>query len=253
MRKGRLVKTVRFGGERYIGDPINSVKIFNEKEVDELIVLDIDATREERGPAMRKVAELAGECFMPLAYGGGITTADEVGQILHGGAEKVVLNSALATHPGTITEAARRYGSQSVVVSIDARRQWLRGYRAYTHRGTRSLGLDAAAAARRAVDLGAGEIFLTSIDRDGTYEGYDLELVRSVAIAVPVPVIACGGARTVGDFLSVVRDSHASAVAAGSMFVFQGVHRAVLINFPDVSDLKEQLFIPLSAGIDDSR
>jgi cyclase len=249
IRRGKLVKTIRFGRERYVGDPINSVKIFNEKEVDELIVLDIDATAEKRGPSMKKVTELAGECFMPLAYGGGITTADEIGQILYGGAEKVVLNSALATHPETITEAARRYGSQSVVVSIDVRRRWLRGYRTYTHGGTRPLRLDPVAAARRAVDLGAGEIFLSSIDRDGTYAGYDLELVRSVATAVPVPLIACGGARTIGDFLSAVRDSHASAVAAGSMFVFQGVHRAVLISFPDVSDLKEQLFIPLGPDV----
>jgi len=248
LRKGGLVKTVRFGRAAYVGDPINTVKIFNDKEVDELVVLDIDATREGRPPAVRKVEEIAGECFMPLAYGGGITTVEEIGHILHAGAEKVVVNSALATHPGTITEGARRFGSQSIVASIDVRRAWLRGYQVRTHGGSRDLGLGPVEAALRAVELGAGEILLNSIDRDGTYQGYDLELIRSVASAVPVPVVACGGARNVGDFLAATRDAEASAVAAGSIFVFQGVHRAVLVNFPSVAVLNEQLFIPLSAG-----
>jgi imidazole glycerol-phosphate synthase subunit HisF len=249
LRKGGLVKTIRFKDQQYLGDPINTVRIFNEKEVDEIVVLDIDATREKRTPSMRIIEEIAGECFMPLAYGGGITRVEEIARILHAGAEKVVLNSALVTHPQTITEAARRFGSQSIVVSIDVRRTFLRGERAYTHGGTRATTMSPVAAATRAVDLGAGELLLTSIDRDGTSHGYDLDLIRTVAESVPVPVIACGGARNVDDFRLAILDARASAVAAGSMFVFQGVHKAVLISFPDITVLENQLFRPLAADL----
>lgn len=248
LRNGGLVKTVRFRRDFYLGDPINTVRIFNEKEVDELVVLDIDATRERRAPAIRVVEDIAGECFMPLAYGGGVTQIEEVAQILHAGAEKVVLNSALMTHPKTIEAAAGRFGSQSIVVSIDVGRTLLRGRKVYTHGGTRVSALSPVAAALRAVELGAGELLINSIDRDGTYKGYDIDLIRSIAAAVPVPVIACGGARNIDDFLVAIRDGHASAVAAGSLFVFQGIHRAVLVNFPELSVLENHLFRPLSAA-----
>lgn len=245
-----LVKTVRFRRPVYVGDPINTLRIFNEKEVDEIVVLDIDATRKGQPPDVRKAQELAGECFMPLAYGGGITSVRQIAEILHAGAEKVVLNSALVSHPQTIVEAAHRFGSQSIVVSVDVRHRLLRGNRVFTHGGRRATGMDPVRAARVAVELGAGELLLNSIDRDGTYHGYDVELVRSVASAVPIPVVACGGARSVSDMLLVVQEGHASAAAAGSMFVFQGVHRAVLVNFPNVSVLDEQLFTPLGRELD---
>ncbi len=248
MRKGGLVKTVKFDRGVYVGDPINTVKIFNDKEVDELVVLDIDATNEGREPQIERIREIAGECFMPLGYGGGVTTVDQMSRIMYAGAEKVIVNSALATHPAVVSEGARRFGSQAIVASIDVRKRFLGGYRSYTHGGTRRMPEDPVTAARRAVELGAGEILLNSIDRDGTYEGYDLDVIRSVASAVPVPVIAVGGARNVGDFLQAVQTGKASAVAAGSIFVFHGVHRAVLVNFPSPSLLKDQLFQPLTAG-----
>jgi imidazole glycerol-phosphate synthase subunit HisF len=240
-----LVKTVQFAKPTYVGDPINTARLFNDKEVDELVVLDIDATREGRGPDIARIAELASECFMPIAYGGGVTSIDHVEQILEAGVEKVVINSAMATRPAVITEAAARYGSQAVVVSIDVRAKRFRGQRVYTHGGRRSTGLTPADAAARAEDLGAGEILVTSIDRDGTYTGYDLEMIRAVSGAVSVPVIACGGARSVDDFLPAVRDAGASAVAAGSMFVFQGPRRAVLVNFPAPAVLHDRLFSTL--------
>lgn len=245
--RGRgLVKTVRFRNPVYVGDPVNTIRIFNEKEVDEIVVLDIDATREGRGPNLPLIRELAGECFMPLAYGGGITDIAQIRALLRAGVEKVVLNTALWTQPALVTEASRLFGSQAVVASIDVRKSLLRRYRVYTASGKRDTGLDAVAAARRAEGLGAGEILLTSVDRDGTYQGYDMALIRQVTEGVSLPVVACGGASRVDDFLLAVRDGGASAVAAGSLFVFQGVHRAVLVHFPEQAMLEEQLFSRLA-------
>lgn len=240
LKGGGLVKTQRFRRPVYVGDPINAVKIFNEKQVDELAVLDIDATRERREPDLRRIQDLAGECFMPLAYGGGITSLEQIRRILHAGVEKVVLNSAVHANPTLVVEAARQFGSQSIVVSIDARQKWWGTYRSFTHNGTRNTGMTPALAARRAAEAGAGEILLTSIDREGTYKGFDLPLIRSVASAVTIPLVACGGARSVDDLVSAVREGGASAVAAGSLFVFQGSHRAVLISFPDEQLLREK-------------
>ncbi|HXT16703.1 MAG TPA: AglZ/HisF2 family acetamidino modification protein [Gemmatimonadaceae bacterium] len=240
LHRGGLVKTERFRKPKYVGDPINAARIFNEKEVDELVVLDIGATVEGREPDMRRIEELAGECFMPLAYGGGIRTLEQVGRILTVGIEKVVLNSVLASNPAVVSEASRMAGSQSVVVSIDARRRWWGAYRTYTRGGRTSTGLHPVEAAKRAEDLGAGEILLTSIDREGTYRGYDLELIAAVSSAVTIPVVACGGARQIDDLAAAI-GAGASASAAGSLFVFNGPHRAVLISFPDPAVLKEKL------------
>lgn len=238
IQNGGLVKSIRFKDHKYVGDPINAVKIFNDKEVDEIIILDISASREKRPPNIQQIAEIAGEAFMPLAYGGGITQLDEIKQILYQGAEKVVLNTSAIDRPELITEAASRFGNQSVVVSIDAQKNWLGKYKVYRDNGTKATSLAPEELAQKAEAAGAGEIFLTSIDRDGTFSGYDLDLIKRVSQAVGIPVIACGGAAEITDFSQAVVDGGASALAAGSMFVFQRPHRAVLISYPNQSELK---------------
>jgi imidazole glycerol-phosphate synthase subunit HisF len=231
-----LVKTVRFANPTYIGDPINAVRIFNDKGADELLVLDIDATAQGRPPSYQEIEQLAGECFMPLAYGGGIRTADEVRQLIRLGVEKCVLNAAAAENPHLISEAADVVGSQSVVVSIDAVRTMFGRYHTVIRNARTKTGQDPVEAARAAVSRGAGEIVLTAVDREGSMKGYDIELIRSVAAAVDVPVVANGGAGSVSDFVCAAQ-AGASAVAAGSMFVFKGRHRAVLINVPTEAEL----------------
>jgi imidazole glycerol-phosphate synthase subunit HisF len=240
IQNGGLVKTVRFKKPTYVGDPINAVKIFNDKEVDEIVILDISAARDRTPPNLQMISDIAGEAFMPLGYGGGITTTDEIQTILRAGAEKVVLNTSALENPGLIAEAARRFGSQSVVVSIDVKRKLGGRYEVLTRGGAKRTGRDPVTVAREVEGLGAGEIFLTSIDREGTYEGYDLNLIEEVSRAVSVPVIACGGAASVDNLAAAVR-AGASAAAAGSMFVFHGPHRAVLINYPPPKVLKELL------------
>jgi cyclase len=237
-----LVKTVRFENAKYIGDPVNAVRIFNEKRVDELMLLDIRATP-ARGVINEAVlGDIASEAFMPVAVGGGISTLDQVERILKLGVEKVVVNSAAYDTPSLVTSIATRFGSQSVIVSMDVRKKMLRSYRVYTHGGRTSSGLDPAAYARRMADAGAGEVLVTAIEREGTGLGYDLSLIRTVSDAVDVPVIANGGASSIGDFAAAVRDGHAAAVAASSMFIYQGKHRAVLISFPDEASLRHELF-----------
>ncbi len=236
LRDGGVVKSVRFKKHTYVGDPINAVRIFNDKEVDEICILDVDATPKRRGPDLSLIASIAGEAFMPLSYGGGLTHVDQMKEVMQRGVEKIVLNSAAIDRPSLVSEAARLFGSQSVVVSIDVKRGFLGGYSAYGHGGTKAAGVDPVSHARRMEQAGAGEIVLCSVDRDGTFEGYDLALVGAVAHAVKIPVVACGGAARVDDFLGAVR-AGASAVAAGSMFVFMGKHRAVLISYPSASDL----------------
>jgi len=241
LHKGGLVKTVKFRNPTYVGDPINAVKIFNEKEIDEIAVLDNDATREQRGPDMQRISEIAGEAFIPLAYGGGITTIEQVRQLFYLGVEKIILNSQAARNPALITEAASLVGSQSVVVSIDVKKNLFGRYRVFTRNGSEQVADDPVAYALTMQEAGAGEIFLNCIDRDGTYAGYDLALVRQVSSVLNIPLIACGGASVVEDFTAAVQQG-ASAVAAGSMFVFQRPHRAVLISYPGQAELKEKVF-----------
>jgi cyclase len=233
---GSLVKTVRFRDPAYIGDPINAIRIYNDLEVDELVFLDIMATVEQRSPPFETLKEIASECFMPVAYGGGIRTLDEIAMVFRLGVEKVVINTQAIAEPELVTAAARRFGSQSIVASIDARRT-TKGFEVFTRGGRQATGLDPAVAARRIAEAGAGEIFLTSIDRDGTMQGYDLDLIRSVADSVRVPVIACGGAGTVEHLGQAIRQGGAAAVAAGSMVVYFGRNRAVLINVPEKDEL----------------
>jgi cyclase len=243
LQQKRLVKTRQFKQEKYVGDPINTVKILNEKEVDELVILDIAATRDQTDPDIEAIAEIASECFMPLAYGGGITRFEQAKSIFDVGVEKVILNSAFFNNPTLVREIADVFGSQSVVVSIDVKlNRFFGGYRVFTQGGSVKAGLDPVAAAIRAQESGAGEILLTSIDRDGVQSGYDVSLTKSVAEAVDIPVIASGGAGSTDDFVAAIQQGKASAVAAGAMFVFKGPHRAVLVSYPAPNVLRSQVF-----------
>jgi imidazole glycerol-phosphate synthase subunit HisF len=236
LRGHGLVKTRKFKDPVYVGDPVNAVRIFSEKEVDELVVLDIDASREGREPNYELIAEIAGECFMPVAYGGGIRSLKQVRQLIRSGVEKVVINSAACESTAVIRESADVFGSQAVVAGVDVRRTLLGGYRVMAKSASVETKLKLDEHVQRVTEAGAGELFLNSIDRDGQMSGYDLDLIRSVTERVSVPVVACGGAGTVQHLSEAVRDAGASAVSAGSMFVFHGKHRAVLINYP--SDLR---------------
>jgi cyclase len=226
------VKTVQFGSDTYIGDPVNAVRIFNDKEVDELIFLDIDATREDRGPDLEILYEIAGESFMPVAYGGGISTFEDAQRVIRAGVEKVVINSAAYRSMDVIREVSAVYGAQAVVGAIDAKKTFLGSHKLYSRSGVREEKVKLADHVAALVAAGVGEIFVNSIDRDGCMNGYDLELIRKVASVTPTPVIACGGAGTAVDLVEAVEKGGASAVAAGSIFVFRGKHKAVLINYP---------------------
>lgn len=235
-----LVKTIKFGEPRYVGDPLNAIRIFNEKEVDELVLLDISATTEGREPDCARLAELAGECFMPAAYGGGLRTLAAIGRVLATGFEKVVLGTVAAEDPALIAAAAREFGAQSVVACLDVQRDWRGRPLVVTRGATRKTGETALAAARRLAGLGVGELLLQAVDRDGTMRGYDLELVREVAGEVNIPVIACGGAGSFAD-LRAALDAGATSAAAGSLFVFYGPHRAVLISYPEAEEVQRIL------------
>lgn len=228
---GYLVKPIKFKGDTYIGDPINAVRIFNEKQVDELVICDIDASVKGTGVNYTLIEEIASEAFMPVGYGGGVASADEARRITGIGIEKVVLNSAFFERPETITEISDALGASSTVVSIDAKKKLTSGWETYVRRGTRKTGMTPAEAAARAQQLGAGEILVSSIDRECTFSGYDLKLIESVSGAVTLPVIALGGASGFDDFAPALQ-AGASAVAAGSMFVLNGKHHAVLISYP---------------------
>ncbi len=231
LSKGGLYKTIKFQKEQYIGDPINAVKIFNEKEADELLLLDYTASKEKRGIDYKKITEIAGEAFMPMAYGGAIQNFDDAKKVFDSGFEKVVLNSVLFSNPRLIEQIAGVYGAQAVVGSMDVKKNLFGKYKVYSHSGTNSTGHDPVEWAKTLEQNGVGEIMINSIERDGTWEGYDEVLIEKVARAVNVPVIACGGAGSTDDFKKAV-NAGASAVAAGSMFVYQKKGMGVLISFP---------------------
>lgn len=232
-----LYKSVKFKDLKYVGDPINAIKIFNEKEVDELVFLDINASVSNKEPNYQMLADIASECFMPLCYGGGIKTVGQIERILYAGVEKVSINSAASEIPTLIAEAAKKFGSSTIVASIDVKKGFLSGTSVYTLSGTKNTKKNPIEFAKYLEDQGAGEILINSIDQDGTMKGYDLELVKAISQSVSIPVIACGGAGSVEDFKLAV-DNGASAVAAGSFFVFQGKHRAVLITYPSKNELE---------------
>ena len=233
-----LIKTIKFGKRTYLGDPVNAVKIFNRKGIDELSILDIGATKNKREPDFELLKDIASEAFMPLSCGGGITSIDQVHELLAIGYEKVVINSELIRRPELITKAAEAFGSQSVVASIDAKIVNSE-YKCFTADGSEKTDWDPVELAKEAERLGAGEIIINSIDRDGMMQGYDTSLVRSVVDAVKVPVTAIGGAGGIQDLKTVLDEGHAHAAAGGSMFVYYGRLKAVLITAPSEQELTE--------------
>lgn len=240
--RGGLVKTVAFKDPKYVGDPINAVKIFNEKEVDELVVLDIDASVKGSEPDFRMIADLAVECRMPLCYGGGIKTVEQARRIIGLGVEKVAISSAAVENHGLISLIAQEIGSQSVVVILDARKRHPDDeYEVWTHNGRKSTGKTLLDLARQAESLGAGEIVANSIDNDGRMKGYDLLLARRVREAVGIPATFLGGAGSLEDIRELIRACGVVGAAAGSLFVFKGPYRAVLINYPNPSQREELL------------
>ncbi len=237
-----LVKTRAFRDPQYVGDPLNAIRIFNEKEVDELALLDIKATQERRGPDFALLRAVASECFMPLCYGGGLRDVKTIERVLAVGVEKVAIGTALVDAPVAVREAAREHGSSTIVGVLDFRRPLFGGPQVYVRSGTTKAKQGLVEAALRAEELGCGELIVNSIDRDGTMAGFDLDAIAAVALAVQIPVIASGGAGSLRDFRDAIRVGHASAVAAGAYFVFVGKHRAVLITYPSQSDLASQVF-----------
>ena len=237
--KNGLYKTLNFGAGKYIGDPYNAVRIFNEKLVDELIFIDIDATAAGNAPNYELIRNLAKECRMPLCYSGGVKTVDQVEDIIGLGVEKVAISSAAVDRPDLIRESALRVGSQSVVVAIDVRSRESSGaviYEVFTHNGTKSTGLGAIEFAKIAQDMGAGEILVNSIDRDGTMQGYDIELVDSIKSVLSVPMTVLGGAGSITDIKMLIKRHGLIGAGAGSLFVFKGRFKAVLLQYVDDSD-----------------
>ena len=240
-----LVKTVRFGKRTYLGDPINAVKLFNEKEVDELVVMDIDAGKAGGGIAFAAIEDIVSEAFMPVAYGGGVRSVEEIRRLLGGGVEKVIVSTCVHENPAVIEEAASIFGCQSLVASVDVGKGLLRGPTARIRNGRVSTGRSPVDHAVHCERLGVGELIVTAIDREGTYRGYDLELLRSVSDAVGIPVVANGGAGSLDDFVPAIVKGGASAVAAGSLFVYASQGNGVLINYPSPLQFEAQLWSKL--------
>lgn len=237
IRDRGLVKTVKFKDPKYVGDPINAVKIFNEKEVDELMVLDIDATREGRAPDYETIQQLATECRMPLCYGGGITSAEQARTIIGRGVEKVALSTAAILNPQLVREIADEIGSQSVVVVLDVKKKMFSSkYELYINNGSKATGIEPVAFARRLQELGVGEIVINSIDNDGVMKGYDFTIVDQIRAAVTVPLTVLGGAGSLADIGALVGRYGIIGAAAGSLFVFKGTYKAVLINYPGMAE-----------------
>jgi cyclase len=233
VRNSGLTKTVGFGPGKYVGDPLNAVRIFNEKQVDELIVLDIDATVQGRAPDYKMIENLASESRMPLAYGGGVTTADQANRIIQSGVEKVCVSAAAVERPELVAEMADRIGRQSVSVVIDIKKNSFpgSGYSVVTHNGNRRARIDPIAFARQVEELGAGEIVINSVDLDGEMKGYDLDFAGRVRDAVEGPLTILGGAGSIADIEALIGRVGVVGAAAGSLFVFRGTYKAVLINY----------------------
>ena len=249
IRNGGLVKTTRFADDKYVGDPINTVRLFNEKQVDEIVVLDIDATVLGREPDYQMIEDLAGECRMPLCYGGGVKTAAQVKRIISLGVEKVAISSAAIERPGLIGEIAAQVGRQSVVAVIDVKAAGLmRGNEVFTHNGKVRTGLDPLDLARRLVAEGAGEIVINSIDRDGTRTGYDLALIDPIAANITTPLTIVGGANSHDDMMSAIARYGVIGLGAGSLFVFKGRLRAVLVNYPNPEEKQKMYEAGLTMG-----
>ena len=238
LRNLGLVKSVGFKDYKYIGDPINAVKIFNDLKDDELVFLDILASKEKRVISLDFVSKVGDEANMPFSVGGGIRTIQDIRSVLRAGAEKVVINTFAVEDPSFIRTAADEFGSSTITVCIDVKKKIFGKQQVYIYGGSKSTSLDPVSFAIMMGEMGAGELIINSIDRDGSMEGYDIELIKTVSDSVTIPVVALGGAGKVEDLNEAVQNGHASAVAAGSMFVFHGPRRAVLINYPQPEELK---------------
>jgi cyclase len=232
-----LVKSIGFKNHKYIGDPINAVRIFNDLKADELVFLDIQASKKNRLISLDFVRDVGEEARMPFAVGGGIKSLGDIRAILRAGAEKVVLNTSAGHNPDFVKKASDAFGSSTVVVCIDVKKKILKSQRTWTFGGSKSTGFDPVAFAQLMEKNGAGELIIQSIDRDGTMAGYDIDLIRSVSTSVSVPVVALGGAGEIEHLKEAFQNGHANALAAGSLFVYKGKRRGVLINYPDKSEL----------------
>jgi len=233
-----LVKSVSFKNHRYIGDPINAVKIFNDLKADELVFLDILASKERRTISLDFVKNVGEEANMPFAVGGGITTLDHIQKIIAAGAEKVVINTKAVLEPDFIRKASEAFGSSTIVVCIDVKKKFLGKEQTWILNGTKPTGMDPIEFAKRIEELGAGEIIIQSIDRDGTMQGYDLALIRKISETVKIPVVALGGAGNIQHMKLAYSEAFANGLAAGSMFVYHGARNGILINYPEEKEIK---------------
>jgi len=242
IRNKGLVKTIKFKDEKYVGDPLNAVKIFNEKKADELMVIDIDATTLGREPDYKMIENIATECRMPLCYAGGIKNSTQAQKIFNLGVEKIAISSAFIENPNLITEIAHKVGRQSVVAVIDVKKKIFGGYEIYTHNGTKKIKIDLIDFIEEVQQLGVGEIVINSIDKDGTMKGYDFNLIDTIKPHISVPLTVLGGAGTLNDIGSLFNKYGIIGASAGSLFVFKGKYRAVLINYPSIKE-KSQLIM----------
>lgn len=238
LKDGGLVKTQQFKNPRYIGDPINAVRLFNDKEVDELVVLNISSGRNKNEPDYELLERIAGEAFMPVAFGGGVTNSQQVRKLLRLGFEKIVLNSVLFENPELLKELSKEYGATTLVVAVDVKKNFLGRYEVYSESGQKKQPGSLTDTCLKWQDYGAGELLLHAIDRDGSMKGYDLSLIEMVAGKLSIPVIAAGGAGSLKDIELAHQKTHAAAFGAGSIFVFHGPHKAVLISYPNYNQLK---------------
>lgn len=227
-----LVKTINFTDPKYVGDPINAVKIFNEKEVDEIIVLDITSTVQNREPNYLMIKNLATECRMPLCYGGGVKTVEQANRIINLGVEKVAISSAAIENPALVSDIADQVGNQSVVVVLDVRKKKNGNYEIWTHNGKKATGRSPVEFSEQLENYGVGEIVINSIDNDGKMKGYDLDLAEKIRDVITVPLTILGGAGSLDDIKRLVDRFGIIGASAGSLFVFKGVYRAVLISYP---------------------
>ena len=239
LKNNGLVKTVQFSNPKYVGDPINAVRIFNEKQVDELIVVDINASVEKRSPDFKLIENLASQCRMPLCYGGGIHNVEDASKIFSLGVEKVALSSGAIQNPFLVKEISSLVGNQSVVIIIDVKIDRLGKYSIWTHNAKVNTGLDPVQFVKKMEDLGVGEIVVNSIDNDGVMKGYDLEIVSKIRETVSTPMSVLGGAGSLDDIGKLINKFGIIGAAAGSLFVFKGVYKAVLINYPDILEKSE--------------
>lgn len=237
-----LVKSVQFKNHNYVGDPINAVRIFNDLRADELVFLDIEASRQGRLISLDFVKDVGEEANMPFAVGGGIKTIEDIKSIINAGAEKVIINTSAMIHPNFIREAADYFGSSTIVVCIDVKKKLFKGYQSWSLNGSKSNGLTPIETAKKMEELGVGELIIQSIEKDGTMSGYDIELIKSISEAVSIPVVALGGAGGANDLEKAHNEGFASAVAAGSIFVYQGTKKGVLINYPETGEVNFNCF-----------